>query len=541
MLRSTFYGFTTALSALNTSQKALDVTGQNISNINTAGYSRQRLDLYSVRSAGFGDRYASKQSHSVGQGVGVTNVSQARDPFLDVRFRREATKLGEVDANLSVMEDLENLFDETQKNAMQGQFKDLISQLQTLSDHAGFNEFDNIVRSSAESLTKIMVQYSSQLGSIREQEEYNMENVTVTKVNDLLKDITNLNKTIKESEIFGNASLELMDQRNLLIDELSTYMNINVTSTPVEVSKGIIVNELNIDLLGNGHPVTLVKDGESVSFSFEKAADNLTHISITDTFNADGDDLTENLTDITEAFTTGIFKGSLAALNKSGEFDSPPNGTRGIGYYEKRLDLLVSSLAEKFNDANSIANPDYDPTLPAGSGNEKYSQYKPLFVSRVNPDDPITAANINIAPGWLDGTYGITCSKNAPEGAGDTSGANDNISNMIDLFNKDFNFSLTRPDGSTQNLFKGTFEEYFTDISNVLALNVKSLNSSMDNYLSVVNGISDLRDSISSVSLDEEGVNLLHYQKSYNAAARLMTTLDEALDTIINRMGTVGL
>lgn len=541
MLRSTFYGFTTALSALNISQKALDVTGQNIANMNTAGYTRQRLDLYSVRSASYGDRYASRDAHFIGQGVGVTNVSQARDPFLDVRFRREAAKLGETDANLGVMEDLESLFDETQKTALQGQFQDLIDQFQTLSDHAGFMEFDHIVRSSAESLTKLLSQYSSELSSIREQEEYNMENVTVTKVNDLLKDISNLNKTIKESQIFGNASLELLDQRNLLIDELSTYMNINVTSTPTEVSKGIVVDELRIDLLGSDGAICLLKDTEMVSFSSAKDADGLTHISITDTFNADGDDTTQNLTDITEKFTTGIFKGSLDALNKSGEFDTPPNEIRGIGYYEKRMDLLASTFAEKFNDANSIANPSFDPSLPIGPTNEKYLEYKPLFVSKTDPNGPITAKNITIASGWLEGTYGITCSKTPPVGTGDNSGANDNISYMIDLFNKDFDFTITRSDGTTQNLFKGTFEEFNADTSNVLALNVKSLNSSLDNYLSVVNNIADLRDNISAVSLDEEGVNLLHYQKSYNAAARLMTTLDEALDTIINRMGTVGL
>jgi len=112
---------------------------------------------------------------------------------------------------------------------------------------------------------------------------------------------------------------------------------------------------------------------------------------------------------------------------------------------------------------------------------------------------------------------------------------------MIHLFDKDLDFTLTRSDGSTQTLFNGTFEEFNANICNVLSLDVKSLNSSLDSYLASVNSIADLRDSVSAVSLDEEGVNLLHFQKSYNAAARLMTTLDEALDTLINRMGTVGL
>ncbi|WP_324824532.1 flagellar hook-associated protein FlgK [Sinanaerobacter sp. ZZT-01] len=541
MLRSTFYGFTTALSALRTSQKALDVTGQNISNMNTSGYTRQRLDLYSVRSSGYGDRYATRSSSYIGQGVGVTNVSQARDPFLDVRFRREAAKLGQIDANLSVKEDLESIFDETQKTALQSRFQDLISQLQTLSDHSGAAEFDSIVRSSAESLTKLLRQYSNSLKSVREQEEYNMENVTVNKVNSLLNDIATLNKTIKESQIFGSSSLELLDQRNLLIDELSTYMNINVTTTPKEISKGIFVDELRIDLIGDNGAFCLLNDTDSVDFSYEKKADGSVHISISDTFNADGDDTTQDLTDITEEFTTGIFKGALDALNKSGEFDTPPNDIRGIGYYEKSLDLLASTFAEAFNAANSVENPSFDPSQPESPTNQRYTEYKPLFVSKTDPTGKVTAGNITIASGWLDSTYGINSSKVPPISSGDTSGANDNISYMIHLFDKDLDFTLTRSDGSTQTLFNGSFEEFNSNICNVLSLDVKALNSSIDSYLASVNSIADLRDSVSAVSLDEEGINLLHFQKSYNAAARLMTTLDEALDTIINRMGTVGL
>jgi flagellar hook-associated protein 1 len=207
--------------------------------------------------------------------------------------------------------------------------------------------------------------------------------VTVSKVNTLLNNIATLNKSIKESQIFGNPSLELLDQRNLLIDELSTYMNINVTTTPKEISKGIFVDELRIDLLGDNGAFCLLKDTDSVDFSYEKGADGLVRISISDTFNADGDDTTQNPTDITENFTTGIFKGALDALNKSGEFDVPPNNIRGIGYYEKSLDLLASTFAKIFNEANSVENPAFDSSQPESPTNQRYTEYKPLFVSSI--------------------------------------------------------------------------------------------------------------------------------------------------------------
>ena len=83
MVRSTFAGFTTAQLALSASQRALDVTGQNISNINTAGYTRQRLDLASISPTGH-SYFQMQTDCRVGQGVQMTGIIQIRDPFLDI-------------------------------------------------------------------------------------------------------------------------------------------------------------------------------------------------------------------------------------------------------------------------------------------------------------------------------------------------------------------------------------------------------------------------------------------------------------------------
>ena len=89
-------------------------------------------------------------------------------------------------------------------------------------------------------------------------------------------------------------------------------------------------------------------------------------------------------------------------------------------------------------------------------------------------------------------------------------------------------------------LFKGSFQEMYTNMSTTLALDIKSTSAILDNFVTVAEDIANMKDNISAVSLDEEGMNILHYQKSYNAAARLMTALDEAIDTVINKMGVVG-
>lgn len=515
MIRSTFFGFTTALRGLSASQKSLDVTGQNISNYNTAGYTRQRLDLYSSAS-GFGDMYTSNPSTSIGQGADIGGVEQYRDAFLDVRFRREACKLGEEDSKLATLDDLGEIFDETTSDGLNNQVSDFIKQLQSLSAHTGNAEFDGIAKASAEVLTKLFNQYSKQVSTVREQQEYSLNNVALTKVNDMLKSIGNLNQSIRDNQVHGSPSLELKDQRNTLIDELSTYMKIDVSYTQNEIAPGLIVDDVKINLISNTLPsIPLVSNDKYATFSSTKDAAtgkiDINCLNATAVPPATAVSINANL-------DTGILKGTLDMLNKSGEFDTPTNTTRGIGYYEKVLDTIASSLATAFNDANKLTD----------------GTARPLFGTN-DGTATITAKNLTIAKGWVDSTYGITASKNTNT-AGNNAGASDNILLMVSLFSKKMDF--TTPAGVS--LFKGTFQEGLGQANNVLALDTSSTQKIVKNYLTVLNGVDDSRSAISAVSLDEEGVNLLRYQKSYNAAARLMTTLDEAIDTIINKLGTVG-
>ncbi|MEG0108609.1 MAG: flagellar basal body protein, partial [Lachnospiraceae bacterium] len=91
MLRSTFSGFTTARLAMRASQGSLDVVGQNIANLNTDGYTRQRLDVVSIHNSNSGPL-------AIGYGVEIKSISQVRDPFLDVQYRSQIAKVGYADS-----------------------------------------------------------------------------------------------------------------------------------------------------------------------------------------------------------------------------------------------------------------------------------------------------------------------------------------------------------------------------------------------------------------------------------------------------------
>ena len=88
----------------------------------------------------------------------------------------------------------------------------------------------------------------------------------------------------------------------------------------------------------------------------------------------------------------------------------------------------------------------------------------------------------------------------------------------------------------TSVLFKGKFQEFLAHTITRLNLQKADTQSSYDTYSEAQFQLDYARSSMSSVDMNEEGVNLLQYSKSYNASARLMTVLDEMLDTLINRM-----
>ncbi len=268
MLRSTFYSFTTALRGLNTAQKQLDVTGQNISNVSTTGYTRQRADIYSAAAGGYGDRYGTRSSTMVGQGVIVGSISQSRDQFLDVRYRREAANLGEQGAKLDTMNDLSLVFDEIESKGLMTSFNDFVTKLQSLAGNADSSEFDSIARDAASTLVKQFNQYARQISTVREEKEYNLKEVTGKTLNDLMTNISELNKSIRNVQCNGGPALELKDERNLLLDQLSDYMKIDVKYTPKEVAGGIIVEDVSISMVGeDGSNQPLIYNDAAATFN----------------------------------------------------------------------------------------------------------------------------------------------------------------------------------------------------------------------------------------------------------------------------------
>lgn len=264
MIRSTFAGFNMASLALSASQRAIDVAGQNISNINTQGYTRQRLDQISLNPTGpsiFSSQYDAK----VGQGVMMTGVSQIRDPFLDIQYRTQLPKVGTADAMDSILAQIGQIFDETDKDAIAVQFNKIISALQNLGDpeNTGTNSADTVVRSTFEVLLNTVHQNGNKVQEVYDELLKKLDENVVPQVNSYLKQIAELDVSIKNTQILGSPALELQDERNELIDALATYFPIEVSYEKKNMGGGIYVDLLNIDLrLADGQKIRIVEDDQ---------------------------------------------------------------------------------------------------------------------------------------------------------------------------------------------------------------------------------------------------------------------------------------
>lgn len=237
MLRATFAGFSTALSAMQSNQKRLDITGQNLANMNTVGYTRQRLETSSLNYTNPVSKYMCSPDLTVGFGVSMDRISQVRDPYLDAQYRTQMSKASYKDAFQTSLDSLADVLDESTIDGITAAFNNIQSTLTSIHDNANVNDavFESELRSRMQALTNLLNEAAGHIAKA-EQAEYERldgtnqsENGAMQEVNDLLRQIGDLNVQIKRNQVLGQPSLELMDERNMLLDTLSSYIPIEVS------------------------------------------------------------------------------------------------------------------------------------------------------------------------------------------------------------------------------------------------------------------------------------------------------------------------
>ena len=604
MVRATFAGFSTALSALQSSQKRLDITGHNLANMNTIGYTRQELQTSSLNYTSPVSTFMNGSEVIVGFGVHMDKVAQIRDPYLDAQYRSQMDKSGYTDSMQTSLDSLSKIFDESTISGIHSAFLDIRGALTEMHDVSKINDpiYESELRSKIQTLTNMLNQASKDIDEAESQEfnrlvgKNTTENGAQEQVNDMLRQIGELNRQIKRNQILGQQSLELMDERNNLLDKLSSFLPIEVTyykdpahdgvaadGTPApeedyyldkngniigkkEWPDDVRVEMVYTDENGDEQRLTLVEGSEgskgenygSISFEPAVAGDPLSKNNFKLVINGSEKDLVNNKpggkiefakdttnppnTTITNQLGSGSIQSSLDMLWKDGS-TANIDDVRGYQFYRDELDKLARSFAYVMNEIN-IAGTSSDTNVKPLDDTQFLLVNKNNNTLGYDPNnlEDITAANIGINTQWSNGSVHVSMAGKNPtdtvlymlEAMGATyPNTNKNIENIgrgTGSFDKIGNI----------NLNKNSFADFMNNVSTILANDSYSNSLSLKMNVTVLNGIQNSRDSVSGVSLDEEASNMMQYMSAYNAASRVMTALDQALDVLINSTGMVG-
>lgn len=584
-MRPTFLGFETQKRSLMLAQKNQDITGNNLSNINTVGYTRQRVDMYSMYVSGLGEpRWTSKSGMLAlqGQGVNAYGVSQIRDIYIDKRYRENVSIESETDMKIKILGDIEDVLDNFESDGLQAKTLDFWKALQDYSEEKPDSpDVASIVVNAATNLCRLLNDYHAQLVDVENTYVGELQD-SIQYVNGLLDEMNALNKRI-EQEKFHYAEEygpnELYDQMNLYIDELATYGEITVHQNSNGTFDVSMAGVKVLDGLNKKNSQILMKDYELYGTA--------------ELFFENGKDL---------ILTRGIFKGFQDMLNGNGVYASGgQNSSYGIPYFKSAINVYARTIAEVLNTANdSNDDPSRAMFVPATENalitaanirvsdnwrqdptmigkvryfNEKTGMYEYGFDAR--KDTPITQVKYKKVAYKADANGNFVLDKDNNKQLADATDkyvkydyeldkdgkpvpvtdASGNIvyetidgtaSGIVNLQNTNVKYLFSQFDNlnitfGTCHDFNGSMFGYISFVSNRLGQTIQYEQSRYDTAVITVDELLDTRDNISGVEMDEEGINMMNYTKWYNASSRMLTTLDDMLDRLINGTGRVGL
>lgn len=461
---SSFGALNAASTALWAAQRGLDVTGQNISNVNTAGYSRQRVEQQAL--GGTAVPAIHSVSTSVGSGVSADQITRIRDVFLESRGHVESARTAQLTTESGAYEQIEAAFREPGADGIQSMladvssaWSDLVSNPTKLSSRSLVIErMDTLAtgfHATAASLDQLSDQASANLGAI------------VSDVNETTKAIAKLNDSIRRATMSDLPTGALSDQRDVLVNKLAA--SIGATGVPGD--------DGSVDVALNG--TRLVTGSDAIGMEMVDVA---------------GTPQLQTKPGGTRLDVGGTAGGHLSTI------------TSIVPSYRTQLDALANQLATSMNTAHKVG---FDLQGTAGED---------LF-DNGGGTDPITAANLNLRitdPKLLAAaSVGLTTGGPSADGG-----------------NADKMFQLSKSPTGVDAQYR----------SLVVAMGVES--AVVQRNLGVQTVVNDqvdaARESVSGVNLDEEMTNMLSYQHAYSAAARMITAIDEALDTLIHSTGLVG-
>ncbi len=456
--------------ALLSQQLTLTTIGQNIANVNTPGYSRQRVRLSATQplNSGLG---------LVGTGVQVRDVRQVRDLFLGEQLRKENKSLSRWQFREKIISQMETMFIEPSETSLRTHMDDMFNAFAQLENAPESNTARNDIVAKAVTVANDFRQLSAQLISLRDSVDRDLGS-RVGEVNRLSSEIADLNQQVARMELGGTRANDIRDRRDLLIDRLSSLVDVNV----VEDSNGAARVYIGSMVIVDGNVQYEIETKTETVQGQQKSS------------------IVMKGTDVVIKNLDGELRGLVETRDEV------------IPKYLAQLDELARSIAKEFNAVHSTG---YglkglgDTSAPTGN----------------NFFDPgsISAQTFAVDAGVLNDVSLIAASQSGEPG---------DSSNALAL-SKMRNTRLLS--GGTR-----TFNDFYGSLVGGVGVEARQSKNFRSNFELVVEQITANKESVQGVSLDEEMTELIRAQRAYDAAARMITAVDQAFETVINGMGMVG-
>lgn len=575
--------------SIMTHQTALSVTGHNIANANTVGYTRQSPTLVTTRPHYTPNLTSNSGIGQLGTGVEVAYLERLRDAFLDGQIRNENKTTGYWSAIQDTLAKIEVILNEPSNDGLRTVMDQFWESWQDLSAHPESESVRAVVAQRGAALADAFNHTYQQLTELREDVNAFVR-VKVDEINSIAQQMADLNQQILSITIAGKQPNDLLDKRDLLIDELSRIADVTVNHD----HNGMVSVQLGGRPLVQGKDfavmdtVTDKRGMHQVVWADTKTAVNVTGGELRGLLDARGateldkspsvyaeiiPNMIEDLNQLAKTIilrTNEIHRGGFSLNNQTlfpdginfftepadGNWaqmmqvdqqiaDDPKNiaaaryhtweGEIETNFGDGAVALMIAQLKHDYNIQQYTASSgDLTVTFP-------YDAEITFSVDEVPITIPQEAyADLNKLADAIQKALSELPVNVRSEG------------NRLVFYSTDSSFggvtafSLTGTDlvdiqVPTGGVVKSaTTDDFWRSVcAQVGVMSQESLRM-VKNQDTLLNELENKRQSVSGVSLDEEMTNMIKFQHAYNAASRFITTIDEAIEVIVNRMGLVG-
>jgi flagellar hook-associated protein 1 FlgK len=577
--------------ALQTSQLAIDVTGQNITNADVEGYSRKRLNVTTL--------YAYDSIYGqMGIGAAVVNIERMRNVFIDEQIRKQNTEVGYFTEVNKSFQRMEAILTEPSDFGVMHSIDEFFNSWQNLSN----NPDDLSARTMVLTEANIMVDYfhktAQELRDLRQQKNDEIP-LLLNRVNEITQEVYNLNQEVLAVEAGGvqNAN-DSRDRRDFILKELAQIIDIDVvenTNGQVTITTcgSVLVAPSYRQQLETTTVTREMPDGSvlrDVGIRFSSTRQDITPTGgqlrgLIDSRDVYIPEYQARLDELALALVTSVNELHIKGYNLNGYsgikfFDDLPmdkNGNYLLDGAASKIAVSPSITSDVRNIAAASAGQDlrsdgYD--IPLGLhtyGNAAVQLYR--GVTYPNISDPNELANAPRAYNIISGTVRLTATIDGVSPPLTTTQVllREGIDYQVDYTNGTFQMLHDGYDDAKLDVkfdyyvggFKGpednanaiaiaelrtkltmtgdslgnptaTFAEYVSTIIGRLGLNTNQSASNLETRMFLAFQYEEQQEMVSGVSIDEEMANLVRYQHTYTAAARLITTVDQMLDTLLN-------